>query len=294
MTVIDRLLLLLLASIWGSSFIFMRHLAPVLGPIVTATVRSLAAGLVLSGIFSATKTGLDWKRHGRHYLVVGLLNSAIPFMLFAWAALGIPAAISSVANAMSPLWGSIFAALLIGEKITPRKAAGLALGIAGVAVISFSKGGSSGEIALLPVLACVLATVLYGFSGVYIRRWGREVPSRSLTAASLLVAGMALLPLALVTGTTVAVPAAGDWILAVVFSLLCSGAAYLIYFRLISSAGVTKALSVTLLIPVFAFLWGYLFLGESVSPVALAGAALVLSGTALLTRNVKQADGNRI
>ncbi|MDP2791774.1 MAG: DMT family transporter [Rectinemataceae bacterium] len=280
----DALLLVLLAAIWGSSFIFMRYLSPILGPVLTATIRTLASGVVLCVFFAMTRVRLDWRKNFRHYAIVGLANSAIPFLLFSWAALKIPAAVSSIANSMSPLWGAIFAALILGEIFTVRKLAGLGLGIAGVAVISlFGKDSPVGVVDLIPILACVLATVLYGFSGTYIKRWASDVPSRSMTAASLLVAGLALLPLAATQAPTATVIPVSVWIVAFVFSILCSAIAYLIYFRLIASAGVTRALSVTLLIPVFAFLWGYLFLGETVRPAAFAGAALVLSGTALIT-----------
>ncbi len=288
---VDIFLLFLLAAIWGGSFIFTRVLAPELGPVVTALTRIVIAGVLLVALFAAMRVRMDWRRNFRHYFVVGAVNSALPITLFSYAALHIPAAVSSVANALTPVWGAIFAALLLGERLTGRKATGLALGVAGVALIAFRGGAgtaAAGESIAIPVLACVLATVSYGFSGSYIKRWASHIPSRAMTAASLLCAGLLLVPFAFASP-----PPPGDismkiWAIAVAFSLLCSAVAYLIYFRLIASAGVTQALSVTLLIPVFAFFWGILILGESIEPVVIAGAVLTLAGTALISATGKK------
>lgn len=278
-------LLFALAAIWGASFLFMRVLAPVLGPFLTADLRTLIAGLLLVLLFALLRTRLSWRENWRHYLVVGLFNSALPFLLFSWAALHVPASVESIVNALTPLWGAVFGALILGEALTARKLGGIGLGVAGVVLIALLGTGSSrAELGAeaLPVLACLLATVSYGFSGAYIKRWAPKIPSRAMTAASLLVAGLALLPPTVLTAPPLAAIPALDWGLAVLFAILCSAIAYLIYFRLIARAGLTAALSVTLLIPVFAFLWSWLFLGETLRPAAFGGAALVLAGTLLI------------
>lgn len=152
---------------------------------------------------------------------------------------------------MTPLWGAIFSAALLGDPLTRRKLLGLALGVSGVALIALRGTGFGTVPDPLGIAACVLATVCYGFSGSYIKRWAKDVPSRQMTAASLSLAGLAFLPFAVLT-----LPAAGGipatvWLIAVGFALLCSAFAYLVYFRLI------------------------------------AGAALVVLGTALVIRRVK-------
>lgn len=282
MTVIDTLLFTLLAAIWGSSFIFMRALAPILGPVVTAMARTLVAGVFLVALFSALRAKLDWKQNIRHYATVGLLNSGIPFVLYSFAATRLPASIPAIVNALTPLWGAVFSALLLGDPLTRRKLIGLFLGVSGVALIALRGSGLSQLPDPLAVAACVLATVCYGVAGAYLKRWAPEVPSKSMTAASLTVAGAVLLPFALVFPPPAASVPLSVWGVAAAFSLLCSALAYLIYFRLIVSAGVTVALSVTLVVPAFAFLWGFLFFGERLSVMALAGAALVLAGTGLV------------
>jgi drug/metabolite transporter (DMT)-like permease len=283
-TLIDLILFILLAAVWGSSFIFMRFLAPVLGPTATACARTLIAGLFLTGIFAALRLKMDWRRNFRHYLVVGILNSGLPFALYSFAALRLPASIPAIVNAMTPLWGAVFSAALLGDPLTRRKLLGLGLGVSGVALIALRGTGLGSIPDPLGIAACVLATVCYGFSGSYIKRWAKDVPARQMTAASLSLAGLALLPFAALT-----LPAAGSipasvWLIAAGFALLCSAFAYLVYFRLIAAAGVTVALSVTLVVPVFAFLWGFLFLGERIHPAAVAGTALVVLGTALVIR----------
>lgn len=286
MKAIDLILLLTLAAIWGASFLFMRVLAPLLGPFLTADLRTLIAGFLLVVLFALLGKKLDWRKNLRHYVVVGLFNSALPFTLYSWAALRTSASIESIVNALTPLWGAIFGAIILGEAITLRKIAGMTFGFAGVAVIAlFGTGASRAELGAdaLPVLACLLATVSYGFSGAYLKRWAPAVSSRAMTASSLFVAGLILLAPATLTAPPLSSISPMTWLLATLFAIFCSAIAYLIYFRLIASAGLTSALSVTLLIPVFAFAWAWLFLGETLRPAAFAGAALVVAGTVLIT-----------
>jgi len=283
MRFVDGALLLVLAAIWGGSFVFMRVLSPVLGPVMTATVRALVAGIVLVVLFQSLRIRLDWRKNFRHYVIVAVLNSALPFLLFSYAALHVVASVSSIVNALTPLWGAVFAAALLQEPLTVRKLGGIAAGFVGVLIIALFGGARTTLNAeVLPIAACALATVCYGISGVYIRRWAPDAQSSAMTAVSLLFAGVVLLPLSLIHPPVLTAIRPSIWLVAVAFSLLCSAVAYLIYFRLILRVSVTFALSVTLLIPVFAFVWGLVFLGETVRPGAYVGAVFVLSGTALI------------
>lgn len=288
---LDLLRLLALAAIWGSSFLFMRVLSPLLGPALTATIRTLAAGLLLTGLFALLRVRLGIRQAWRRYVLIGLLNSALPFFLFSWAALSLPGPVSALINALTPIWGALFARLFLGERLGARRILGLALGFAGVAGVVLAgllaDGGAAargglGSAGILPPMACLLATACYGLAGVYTRKKAADLAPRSITAVSLLAAGLALLPLALLAPRPAAPAPAWAWGLALVFSLLCSGIAYLLYFGLIASAGVTRALSVTLLIPVFALGWGFLVLGETVSLPELGGGLLALGGTWLV------------
>ena len=275
--------LLCLAAIWGGSFVFMRIAAPVLGPLVTADLRVLLAGLLLIGYFRIIRFDPDWRRFWKHYLVVGVVNSAIPFSLYSYAALHIPASYSVILNATAPLFGAVFAAIWLGDALTLRKAAGLALGTFGVVLVARAPGTQLDASFLRAVAACLTAAMCYGLMGVYIKRRAGAVPSMAMAGVSQLMAGIALLPLALAT-TREAIPGAAVILSVVALAVLCSAVAYLLYFRLITDVGPARALTVTFLMPVFGMTWGAMFLGESVTAGMLAGCALVVAGTFIVLR----------
>lgn len=277
----DTLRLLALAAIWGGSFIFMRVLAPVLGPVLTADLRLLIAGIALLLYFRAIKFDPAWSRYWRQYLIIGAVNSALPFFLFSWAALHIPASLSVILNSASPLFAAVFAAVWLGESITIRKAAGLLIGAAGVAVVM-----RPGPIETTPmfgwaIAACILAAACYGFAATYIRKHGGGAKPMGIAAGSQMMAGLVLIP---------AIPfaPARDEItitavsLVVIFALLCSAVAYLLYFRLIVDVGATQALTVTFLMPAFGMIWGATILGETITVAMIVGTALILLGTGLV------------
>jgi drug/metabolite transporter (DMT)-like permease len=272
-----------LAAIWGASFLFMRVAAPVLGPAVTADARVLLAGIALALWFRATGFDPQWRRHWRGYAAVGVVNSGVPFFCYAFAAMHIPASLSAILNSTAPMFGAAAGALWLGERITARKALGLAAGIAGVALVSQPGGLAAGGLFGWAVAACLVACLCYGLAGVLIRRLAPEAPPRGMAAGSQLAAGIFLLP---VVPLWPPLAAPGALVLANVLALalLSSAVAYVIYFRLIASVGATRALTVTFLIPLFGVFWGWLFLGETLPASALAGGALILAGTALVTR----------
>lgn len=276
----DVMLLVGLSAIWGASFMFMRYLAPLLGPLATADMRILVAGAVLVLFFSVAGFKLKWRERWRRYLAIGLLNSAIPFALYSFAALSLPASVEAVLNALSPCFGAIFAAIWLGEPLVGRKILGLGLGLAGVGVVSGIGRGLGGG-TLLAALACVAATACYGLAGVYIKKRAKDIEPRAMAAGSQFLGGLFLLPsLALYPPTALMRPRVA--LITLLFAILCSAIAYLIYYRLIADVGPTKALTVTFLIPVFSFVWGGLFLGETIDPFMLGGSALILCGTYLV------------
>jgi len=281
MSALQAILLLSLSAIWGSSFMFMRYLAPLVGPFLTADMRMLIAGLFLLALFAVTGFRLDWKRNWKRFVVIGLVNSGLPFLLFSFAALYVPASVESVLNALSPLFGAVFSAIWLGESLTARKVVGLVVGASGVvAIASF---GSLPSSPLLPyaIAACVLATACYGLGGVYIKKRAADLAPRAMAAGSQFSAGLIVLPLA-AAFRPAAMPGPSTIAALVVFALLCSAIAYLIYYKLMAELGPTKALTVTFLIPVFGMLWGWILLGERISAAMLGGSAMVLVGTGLV------------
>lgn len=273
--------LIALAAIWGASFLFVRITSPAIGPVLTADLRMLIAGLALAAWFRAIGFDAQWRRWWRQYLITGLLTSAAPFLLFAYAALSLPAGLMSVINASSPIWGALLSAWLLRERLSARGIAGLAIGVAGVALVTRPEAG--GELAVLPVLAAIGAAVCYGLAATYMRRWANDVPSRGMALGTQL-AGAALLAPLLGVAPPTAMPSAFVAACLLAMGLVCGSVAYLLYFRLVADIGAAGALTVTYLIPIFGVAWGALFLGEAISPLMLGGAALVLLGTFFVLR----------
>lgn len=284
----DGVRLAVLAAIWGGSFIFIRVLAPVLGPVWTTEGRVLIGGLALAAWFAFTGFDAHWRRHWRFYFLIGAFSSALPFWLFSSAGLHLAAWLMAILNATAPMFGLILGAIFAGERLTWGRIAGLALGAGGVALLAVpaqagasAHRGSAAE--AWAVAACLAASLCYAVGGVLVKRYGNGVPSRGaavgaqLSAALLLAPFLAFEPIA---------SAPSPLILAnlLAFGILASGVAFILYFRLMTDIGPTRALTVTFLIPLFAALWGIVFLGEALGASAIAGGALVLAGTLLVTR----------
>ena len=281
MTRTDLARLALLGAIWGASFLFVRIVSPAIGPLLTADLRMLVAGVALVLWFRLVGFDPQWRRWLREYAIVGLLTSGIPFLLYAYGALSLSAGQMSVINATSPMWGALMAAALLGERLTLRRIAGLALGVAGVGLIARPTGEA---LHLLPVAACLGAAWCYGFTAAYLRRWARAAPAKGMAVGTQLSAGLIMLPLvALWPPAAAPTPFIAACVLAL--GLVCGAVAYLLYFRLIEDVGPAGALTVTYLVPLFGMLWGALFLGEALTLFMLAGAALVILGTVFVLRN---------
>ena len=277
----DTARLVALAAIWGASFLFTRITAPAFGPVLTAEARTLIAGIALAIYFGFTGYNPEWRRWGRQYLVVGILTSGLPFLLWAYAALTLTAGLMSVLNATSPMWGALCSAVLLRERLTGRRIVGLLIGMVGVALVTRPEAGTA--VPYGAMLAALGAALCYGLAGAYMKRWASAVPARGMAVGTQLVAGILLIPF-----IPLAPPQATPSLLIIVsmlmLGLVCGAIAYLLYFRLVADIGATGALTVTYLIPVFGVLWGALFLGEPLALPMLAGGVLVICGTVLVLR----------
>ena len=282
----DAAELLLLAALWGASFLFMRIGAPEFGPVALVFVRVAGASAVLLALLAWQGQIAALRAHWRPLLVVGVVNSALPFLLFTVAALVLEAGLSGIFNATAPLWGAVIAWLWLGDKPTRTRALGLAIGFAGVLFLAGGraslKPGEHGVSPALGIAACLLATLLYGFTVNYTKRRLAGVPPLAVAAGSQSAAALVMLLPALWWWPT-ELPGGRAWAAVAVLAVFCTGLAYLLYFRLIAHVGPAQAIAVTYLIPAFAIGWGLLFLGETVTPVMLIGCAIVLLGTALAT-----------
>jgi drug/metabolite transporter (DMT)-like permease len=278
--------LLLLAALWGASFLFMRMSAAEFGPVALMALRVAGASAFLLPLLLLRRQAAQLAQHWKAIAVVGLLSSAFPFLLFGCAALVLSAALMSVFNATAPIWGALVAWLWLGERLSPSRLFGLALGLSGVIGLAWGKAdfkpNEHGISPALGIAASVVATVLYGVAANWSRRFLGGVPAMAVAAGSQLASTIVLVPLALFFWPA-AMPSGSAWAGAIALALLCTGVAYILYFRLIANAGAGNAISVTLLIPAFAMAWGWLFLNEQPTPPMLAGCAVILLGTALST-----------
>lgn len=280
----DQAELLALAALWGASFIFMRLGAGEFGPVALAAVRVAGAALLLLPLLKLRGEWPALRAAWRPIAIVGITNSALPFVCFGVAALSITAGLSSIFNAAAPLFGAAFAWLWLNERLTRARAVGLAVGLAGVLWLAwrnvnqetaFKPGGSGWAIG-----ACLLATLLYGFSANFTKRYLGGVPPLAVATGSQAFAALFLAVPALLFWPAVS-PGAQSWGAVAALAILCTGIAYVLYFRLIARFGAARAITVTFMIPVFGVIWGAIFLAESVTPAMLAGCALIVLGTAL-------------
>ncbi|WP_354684610.1 DMT family transporter [Cupriavidus necator] len=273
--------LLALAAIWGASFLFIRIGAPVLAPMPTAFVRVLIGAVTLAACLPLL--GLRWDMRGkwRAVLVLGVVNSGIPFAMYAIAALWLPAGYSAVFNAMTPLMGVLIGAAAFSERLTRAKALGVLLGVAGVAVLTRTGPVAFSAEVLLGALACLVATACYGLSGFLARRWITDrggLDSRLVATGSMVGATLFLLPFCAVSlwrHNTLPDAGAGVWASMLGLGMFCTALAYILYYRLIADLGPVRSLTVTFLIPPFGIVWGALFLGEALSWAHAVGGALI-------------------
>ena len=274
--------LLLLAALWGGSFLFMRYAAPAFGAVPLMWLRVAIASTCLLPLLIARGQGGELAPRAGAMAVMGLTNSALPFVLIAWATLSITAGLAAILNATTPIFTAIVAALWLRERLTAVRLVGLLLGLAGVVVLAadkadFKPGGSGWAL-----LASLGAALSYGFAANYARRFVTGVPALVNATGSQVAATLVLTPFA-IAFWPVQTPGALAWGAALALGLGCTALAYLLYFRLLARVGPARAVTVTYLVPVFATVWGALLLGESFTLRMGLGGAVVLAGTALAT-----------
>lgn len=278
----DIVMLLTLAALWGSSYLFMRLGAGEFGTAPFAGLRAgLAAALLLP--LAAWRPGLATLRtHWRQVALIGLTQSALPFVLFSFASQFIPTGLSAILGATTPLFTAVLSRFWLGERLGLSRLAGLGTGLAGVAWLVWDKTGikAGNTETLLACAACLGAALLYGFSANYSRQRTAAVPPLVVAAGSQLASALFLAGPVLWSWPA-ATPSVPAWGALAVLSVACTAVAYVLFYSLIARVGAARTVSVTFLIPVFGVLWGAVFLHEAITPGLLLGCATVLAGTAL-------------
>jgi len=274
--------LLLLAALWGGSFLFMRVAAPQFGAFPLMGLRTGIGALVLLPFVLHAGGATELRANAGRIAWVGLISSALPFVMLGYAMQHLSAGFTSILNATTPFWGAIVAFLWLGERLGRYRVLGLAIGFFGVLVLVWGRVGFTGEGLGLPIAATLVATLSYGIASAATREQLAAVSALTGAAGSQLFAALMLLPFA-IAWWPAQPPDRSAWLSAVLIGVLCTGLAYVLFFRLIARIGSTRAITVTFLVPVFGMLWGAVFLGESITARMLAGAATILAGTALTT-----------
>ncbi|NBD13866.1 DMT family transporter [Corallococcus silvisoli] len=266
-----------LAAIWGTSFLFMRIAAPAFGPLPLVELRlALGAAVLMPFLWrarSALRPGL-WPR----LALVGFINAAVPFALFAWAARRAPAGVGAITNSMAVLFTALVAFLFYGERIGPRRVVALLAGFAGVVVLA--SGKAAGESVAQAAAAGTTAAFLYGIGTNMVRRHLAGLPAAAVAAATLACAALLTLPFAVATWPARPI-GAGPWLAAAALGMLCTGFGYAMYYRLIQRIGAARAVVVTYLVPLFAVAWAWLLLGEPLTSSMFVAGTLILGSVAL-------------
>ena len=274
--------LIALGALWGGSFLFMRIAAPEFGPIALIALRVTLAALLMLPLLLHASARLAWRANWWPIAVVGIFNSALPFCLFAYATLALPAGFTAVLNASAALWGALLGWSFLGQKVQARTALGLALGLGGVVVMVWNKLATDvgTNAPALAIAAAVLATALYALCAHYTRRRLAGVSPLVVAAGSQVWAALVLLLPGWWLWPALP-PSPTAWAAAIALGVFSTAVAYVLYFRLIANIGASRAMTVTLLVPLFGVVLGAVVLGEGMSFTSAIGAAAVLAGTGL-------------
>lgn len=273
--------LVFLGAVWGASFLFMRVAAIPLGPAVLIEGRVLSAAIVLSLIGLYWRKNLNLMRHPKHFLILGVVNTGLPFLLFAYAAQTLNVSTLAILNSTAPIWSAIIGAVWYKTRLSLSVIVGLILGICGVVILVGWDAIKLGSNAILPIIAGAGAAFCYGVATNYASH-APKIEAYSNAHGNMWAAAILVLPV--IAFLPAAGPVDANIVIAVLMlGILCTAIAYLIYFNLVAQIGPSSTLSVTFLIPVFGILWGNLFLGEPVGLNTLFGGTLVIIGTMYVT-----------
>ncbi|MDT0595287.1 DMT family transporter [Glaciecola petra] len=293
MRIIDFIELLVLGAIWGSSFILMKWAVPEFGVFALVEVRAIGATLLLLPIVYVRKQHKDMFSYWQQLFIVGLLNTAVPFCLFNYAIEHVEAGLAAILNATAPMFGIIIAYLYLKETIGKWGLVGVLLGFFGVILISVEQtsvpssnstilNNNSVLADIVPILALLLATLCYGIAAVYLKSKLGHIKPFAIAAGSQLYSSLMLLPFALFTLPS-SMPSMSAIASALFLAFVCTGLAYVLYFDLIAKIGASRAITVGYLVPLFAIIWAYMILDETLSTQVLIGGACILFGVMMAT-----------
>ncbi|MEH6456585.1 MAG: DMT family transporter [Cocleimonas sp.] len=281
MKLFDLILLITLAAIWGSSFIFMRASVEVFGPIALIAVRIIIAAACMFVFLFKKKRFHEFIQHWKVLFLVGLFSSAVSFSLLAYASLSLTGGTVSILNAMTPIFTALIAHFALNILMNRMQFFGMFISIIGLLFLVWDKVSWNID-SWLPALAGVGAALLYGVSNNLSKKYLSEVSIFTSSSGSLLFSAIFMSILLQFFMPDLNQISSRDWLYAIVLGVICTALAYVIHFKLIKSIGPTRASTVTFLIPIFSFIWGYLLLNEQVTPRMIGATAIILFGMSLV------------
>lgn len=285
--------LLLLAAIWGASFLFMRVATPVFGSLNTAFLRVLFGCLGLLVLLLVLRVRINFSGKALPAMLLGVINSAVPFVMYCLAAKWLPTGYSAILNATTPLMGVLIGGLLFSETFTVRKVLGVLIGLMGIVLLTTTGSLALSHLVLMGIAACLVATACYAMAGFLTKKWIGDrggMDAKLVALGSQIGATLFMLPVfigSVATQPPVQWNHPGVWLCVLALGLVCTAWAYILFFRLIADIGPLRTLTVTFLIPPFGVLWGYLFLGETLSEGFIAGALVIIVAVWLVTGGAK-------
>ena len=274
--------LVILSALWGASFLFMRIGTPEFGPVVLAALRVGIGSIVLLPILMLHADFRELKDNWGKLAWTGILNTAIPFMLFPFSTLYLTGGFTAILNATAPIFTVLIAWIWLSSRLDAGRIVGFVVGIGGVLVLVWDKASFDLDGVSLAILAAIVASVFYGIGGNYAKKYLQGVSSLAVATGCQLAAAIVLLPgaVALWPAGPISMKA---WVAVIAMGIFSTGFAYILYFRLIANVGPASAITVTYLVPGFAILWGAMILDEQVTSSMVIGCVIILAGTSLAT-----------
>jgi drug/metabolite transporter (DMT)-like permease len=288
----DLVIMVILAAVWGASFLFLRVAAPVVGPLAVAGCRVTLGAAVLLPLVLLRREGAALRAHVLPLSVAAMLACVLPFLGLSQAARTLPAGLMSILNATTPMWGALIGWLWAGERLAPVRALGLAMGLGGVSLLAADQGQLRAQGAHVAVVLTLASTLMYAIAVHFNKKYLSALSSLGNSAGTLAVAALLLLGPALYLGPQSVHADVLDWqdvptlvwLALLGLSVLCTALAYLMFYQLIDRIGPSRALNVTFLIPVFGMLWGALLLQERISVLMMLSTGVIVAGTLLSNR----------
>lgn len=277
---IQYLSLLSLGAIWGASFLFMRMSVGSFGPIWLIQFRVGIAAVFLTLVIIYLRKKIVIRNHLKDFAIIGIFNVALPFTLFAYSAQTVTASLLSVINATAPFFAAIFITVFLKKKLSKAQIIGLIVGFCGVGLLMYEGFGIKGDNVVISLIAAICAPVCYGIFSTYITYKPLNIPPLLISVSTLWCATFFLLPFSL-SHNFYDIPRSVDWLSVLLLGVMCTGLAYVIFYRLIENMGTISALTVLFLVPFFGTIWGVVFLDEPLSINLITSGILILLGVAI-------------